>query len=55
MAEAGRPGLLINKKIWAPGDILKTLWERFSTAISPVGTASAIVVKNHSHQSLSLS
>ncbi len=29
---------------------LKRLWERFSTAIDPVGQASKIVVKNHSHE-----
>jgi hypothetical protein len=31
---------------------LKMLWERFATAIKPVGPTSNIVVANHSHPAL---
>jgi hypothetical protein len=44
---------LIEKETFLePDNSLRILWERFLTAIYSVGSTSEIVVKNHSHQTL---
>jgi hypothetical protein len=50
---AGQKSGLFDRKrklFLEPDNRLRSLWERFLTAINSVGSTAVIVVKNHSHQ-----